>query len=165
MLTQERLKELLSYDPETGIFINLLDRGKRAKKGLEAGSIQSYGYRRVKIDMVEYRTHRLAWLYMTGFFPKDQIDHINHVTSDNRWCNLREVTTTGNAKNRSLSTANKSGVIGISWEKGRSKWHASIRVAGKTIHIGRYKNKEEAIKARRDAEVKLNFHPNHGAAA
>lgn len=87
--------------------------------------------------------------------PKDKVvDHINHNTMDNRKENLRICTVAENNKNKSIYKRNKSGVTGVSWNKARNKWYATIGVNGKLINLGRYTNKEDAIKARREAEIK-----------
>lgn len=99
---------------------------------------------------------------MTGSWPKEQIDHINHVRSDNRWINLREATNQENCKNRSISIRNKSGVVGVRWTKGKTKWAAYIHVNSKDKYLGFFFDKFEAICARKSAENKHGFHANHG---
>jgi len=89
MLTQERLKELLSYDPETGAFTWLLSPGPK-RKGEQAGSQHHSGYRFVKLDGKMYAEHRIAFLYVHGYFPEGDVDHINRIRNDNRPDNLRE---------------------------------------------------------------------------
>lgn len=89
-LTAGRLKELLTYDPETGVFIWRGWRSGSAVAGSVAGSLHSDGYVCIKIGRCLYRAHRLAFLYMTGSRPIGQVDHINMNRADNRWCNLRE---------------------------------------------------------------------------
>jgi hypothetical protein len=98
-LTQERLKELLHYDPETGIFTNLTQRGGHAKKGAVAGTKNSIGYVCIRIDYDQYRAHRLAWLYVYGEFPEKFIDHMNEIRDDNRIINLRLATHQENLHN------------------------------------------------------------------
>lgn len=90
-LTQEVLKSLLYYDPETGIFVWLVTR-QRSPAGKEAGGYDEKGYRRICVNGTKVRAHRLAWLYMTGEWPEDQLDHINGLKDDNRFVNLREAT-------------------------------------------------------------------------
>ena len=102
MLTQERLKQLLNYDPETGIFTRIISVSSNALKGDIAGWINGHGYRQLSIDYKKYDCHRLAFLYMLGKLPNEEVDHINHIRSDNRWINLREVTRHENKKNLSF---------------------------------------------------------------
>jgi len=103
--------------------------------------------------------HRLAWFYMEGEWPTG---HINHIRDDNRWVNLREVSNQENHKNQSISINNKSGVIGVCWNKKARKWHAQIKVNYKAISLGCFSDIHNAIKARKDAEIKYGFHKNHG---
>lgn len=159
-ITQERLKELFSYNPDTGLFIRLVSTAKKNKVGDVAGSIDN-GYLRVKIDGSSYRLHRLSFLYMDGFMP-DEVDHINHIRNYNRWLNLREASDLDNSRNKSISKKNTSGVIGVSWFKDRKKWRSQIMVANKTIWLGQYSNFIDAITARKKAEVFHGFHENHG---
>lgn len=99
MLTQDRLRELLHYDPDTGVFTNIKPR-HRVKVGDIAGSNSGKGYLQIQIDQKRYSAHRLAWLYTYGRFPEEFIDHINGNPSDNRIVNLREVTQRENLQNR-----------------------------------------------------------------
>ena len=86
--------------------------------------------------------------------PDDMVvDHINHNSLDNRKFNLRVCTLQQNNKNQKKKSNNKSGVIGISWDKSRRKWCAQIMYNRKHIHLGRFKTKEEAIQARKQAEI------------
>lgn len=139
MLTQDRLKQLLVYDQNTGIF-----RRKRTLGGCIKNSIAGYishGYVRISIDGKRYSGHRLAWLYMTGRWPK-LIDHINRKRSDNRFLNLRETTKSQNALNH--------GKPGVTWHKIKKRWQAQIKLNYKHIHIGTFKDREAAIKARQE---------------
>jgi len=163
MITQERLKEVLHYDPGTGIFTNKITRGSRSVLGSEPGCIcTDTGYIVMNVDYCKYSAHRLAFLYMNGELPKIQTDHINGVRSDNRWDNLREVTASENQQNQRKSKRNKSGFTGVSWDKQTSKWHAQIMAGNKVIHLGHFDEKKDAIKARAAANIKYGFHPNHG---
>ena len=91
MITQSELKELLNYDPATGVFTWLVSRG-RVKASSVAGHVHSRGYIVIMVDGRRHLAHRLAFVYMTGTFPDDQVDHINEIKADNRWINLREAT-------------------------------------------------------------------------
>ncbi len=119
-LTRERLKELLDYDPATGIFVWKVDRGNnRVKVGSAAGGggDDGRGYNRIMIDGKSYRSHRLAWLDVYGSFPPDMIDHINGIRDDNRIENLRAVSNQENSRNVNKSTNNTSGYLGVCWDK------------------------------------------------
>jgi len=155
-LTQEQLQQLLSYDPDTGIFTNLKSRG-RVKIGSVAGSKYSNGYICIAIDSKRYLAHRLIWLYVYGEFPANQIDHINEVKDDNRLVNLRLATNQEN--NHNISTPNKnntSGYLGVYWYKPYGKWLAQIKVNGKDKHLGYFDTGEEASKAYLAAKRKLH---------
>lgn len=165
MLTQERLKELLSYDPDTGFFVWSVNRSNFVSAGVEAGSIDSEGYRRIMIDSKSYKAHRLAWLYVNGDWPELQIDHIDHNRANNEWANLRDTTSLGNARNQKIYKTNKSGCTGVLWHKKDKNWQASIRIKGKLKHLGSFKDINKAIEARLLAQKEYNFHVNHGAAA
>jgi hypothetical protein len=161
MITQERLKELLHYDPEEGLFYNKTYRGNKAVKNAVAGCYHSLGYIVIKIAGKEYKAHRLAFLYMNGVIPVE-VDHINHIRSDNRWLNLRESNRKDSPKNTSIYKSNTSGITGIRFIDANKKWRARINVNGAEVHLGTFHNKEDAINARKEAEIKYNFHPNHG---
>ena len=154
-ITQKQLQEILHYDKDTGIFTWI-------KRNKVAGTVQQTGYITIGINRKVYYSHRLAWLYVNGMFPKNHIDHINHTRNDNSLCNLRVVSRIENQRNTKKNKNNKSGVMGVyKWSNG-NKWAASIKISSKTIYLGSYENKEDAIKARKEAEIKYNFHPNHG---
>lgn len=143
MITQERLKELLTYSPETGDFIWNYDIGN-VKKGTVVKCKDSYGYITVGIDKKKYLSHRLAWLYMMGEFPKNCIDHINNLRDDNRFINLREATVSQNNKNKSISKRNTSGAKGVSFSKVKNKWTAHCSVNSRDRHIGDFLSLEDA---------------------
>ena len=166
-LDQSALKEVLSYDPDTGVFLRKITVSGNAKAGDEAGWVKRYKdkdleYREIKIKTKVYKAHRLAWLYVTGEWPKGHIDHINGDGLDNRFCNLRDVSNQENSKNSSLSKSNKSGSNGVSWHKDHGKWYARIMVNGKSKHLGYYDSKDEAIEARLNADKEYGYHENHG---
>ena len=117
---------------------------------------------KVMIDSVVYQAHQLAWFYHYGYFPKGQIDHINHNKSDNRICNLREVSEKDNHKNRPKQVNNTSGCTGVSWYKLTNKWIAHIQVNKKHITLGYFNTFTEAVRTRKEAEVKYGFYKNHG---
>jgi hypothetical protein len=102
---------------------------------------------------------------ITGADPDDQIDHVNHRRANNRFKNLRAVSRQENQRNASRRKDNTSGVCGVSWRKDAKKWEAKIRFEGKKIHLGIFKHRFHAIRARKLAEAGYGFHPNHGSAA
>ena len=127
-LSANRLRKLLKYDPATGVFRWRVHRG-RPDVGTVAGSIHPpKGYRQICIDGKMYRANRLAWLYMTGKWPKLEIGYINHKTSDTRWANLRAMTPS--QRGATSRTRNKLGVRGV-WITKSGKYVARIKVAGK----------------------------------
>lgn len=154
-LTQDRLKELLHYDSETGVFTWRVSRCS-VKAGDTAGNVNvKTGHRQIWIDRVRYYAHRLAWLYVCGCWPCDKIDHINGDTDDNRIANLREATQQQNSRNRKLSCNNTSGYSGVRWHSLTGKWLVQIAVPGKgQTHVGLFSDKDEAICARKTAERK-----------
>jgi hypothetical protein len=161
MLTQNRLKELLELCLDTCIFTNRISRGADTVSNI-AGYSGKDGYCVIQLDGKHYYAHRLIFLWKTGKFPKNQVDHINGIKNDNRWCNLREVNNTENQKNRSISKANTSGTTGVSWDKDRCKWKAQISIEGKRTNLGCFVGIEDAIKARKEAEIKNGYHNNQG---
>jgi len=157
-LTQERLRELVSYDPENGIF-TWIKRRSGVSKGKVAGTAHSGGYLQIRIDKKKYFNHRLAFLYMEGYIPENQVDHINRIRNDNRWCNLREASHSCNMRNASIGKNNTSGVIGISWHKVLNKWHAQITISYSQKNLGIFESFDDAVRARWNAEVEHEY-PN-----
>lgn len=160
ILTQERLKELFSYDPGSGDFTRIMVTN-RWKKGSKAGGLGGRGYISIEISGKTYKAHRLAWLYMTGNWP-DEIDHINHNKADNRIINLRSATRSENCKNRTINKNNKCGVMGVDWRESANKWRSRINVNGKDVFLGYFDKMSDAVIARKEAEKKYRFHVNHG---
>lgn len=161
MTTQAEVRELFDYrDGDLWWFKRPSNRVDVSKP---AGCIHKInGYRVIRIGGKLQFSHRLIWLYVHGEFPEDQIDHINGERSDNRIENLRAVTDRENSRNKSKYTNNTSGTTGVSWEKQEGKWHAIIRVDGRQKHLGFFDDIDEAIAARKAAEVVWGFHENHG---
>lgn len=159
--TLARLKSLLQYDPNTGVFKWAVDRGNRIKAGSVAGSLRFNGYLAISIDWKRYYSHRLAYFYMYGVMPLE-IDHINGIRDDNRIVNLREVTRLENSKNSSKSRKNTSGHVGVTWSKECSKWLVQIRSEHITHYLGVFSKLDDAISARKAAEERFGFHRNHG---
>lgn len=141
----ERLRHLLSYDQDTGFFRWRNPEGKKAKTlaGREAGCLNAYGYRVIRIDGVLYQASRLAWLYVHEREPSDEIDHANGTRDDNRIANLREATRAQNVANQGAQTRNASGLKGVSWHAGDKKWRARI---GRKF-LGNFDSKAEASAA------------------
>lgn len=144
MLTQERLIEILNYDPESGKFSWKVSNNGRIIVGSIAGSTRKDGYLHIKIDGKKYLNHRLAWLYIYGDFPSKFIDHINTSKNDNRISNLREATRSENGMNRLKYSSNKSGYKGVSLDNEKQKWKAQLRFKGKNISGGYFDNPYEA---------------------
>ena len=159
-LTQEKLKQLIHYDPNTGIITANMPRPS-VKSGDVLGYVANTGYISISLSGKSFLAHRLAWLYMNGYFP-EQIDHINHIRTDNRWVNLREVNDATNKLNTGLSKNSKTKFNGVSFMKTLNKYRAYIMVDRKHIHLGVYKTLEEAIQARQEANMRYGFHSNHG---
>lgn len=126
---------------------------------------QCGGYKVGRLFDRGFLAHRVAWAIHNGMPPTDQIDHINGDRSDNRIENLRAVSNQDNAKNAAIGKANTSGVMGVFWCQKNKAWVARIKTNGKTIHLLQSKDKRVAIAARKAAERKYGFHPNHGRAA
>lgn len=164
MITQSRLKEVLDYDSDSGFFIWKVSRGS-GRAGNVAGYLHTQGYIRIVIDSRLHFAHRLAFLYMTGVFPENHTDHINGITHDNRWENLRPVTASENGRNQAKPKNNTSGITGVCWNKKSGVWQSGIRVDGKASHLGLFDHIFEAAAARKSAEIKHDFHPNHGRIA
>ena len=159
MITQKTLKEELEYSSETGKF-NRTKAKFGVTLGKPAGCICSTGYLRIKINGKKHQAHRLAWLYVYGEMPPEDIDHINHIRTDNRIKNLRLATREANTRNITMRKDNQSGFNGVSF-KGHA-WDAFISVDRKNKHLGRYYSKIDAIAARIRANKKYGYHKNHG---
>lgn len=166
MITQVRLKELIVYTPETGVFTWKVRTSNCVHVGDIAGSCHTHtsgkSYREIGIAGKLYRAHRLAWLYTHGHFPPREIDHINGDGTDNRLCNLRSVTPSENQRNSRLRSDNSSGTSGVSWQRAARKWVAQIKVDSKSKHLGLFEDLDDAIAARKAAEIEHGFHQNHG---
>lgn len=146
MLTQSELKRIWSYDPNTGLLTRLVKSAKRTKVGDVANCLDNNGYIVINFNYHFFRVHRLAFLYMLGKFPKNQVDHINGIPSDNRWCNLRDVTQKINKQNlHAPKKNNSSGYLGVS--KSGKKWVATISIDSKTKYIGTFDCKKQAHNA------------------
>lgn len=143
-LSLKELKNRLFYNPKTGIFIWLpYFNAKNSNK--EAGIIHPNGYKYIHIRPYgQYRAHRLAWFYMTGKWPKNQIDHKNRIKSDNKFSNLREANNSQQQANTKISVKNKLGIRGVCKTSNGKAWRATIWMNGKSKHLGTYKTIKEA---------------------
>ena len=152
-LTQRQLKRLIKYDPITGIFTWRKAKGNRPAGAIIDSKSKKDGYIRVNLFYKTHVVHRLAFLYMLGYNPENNIDHINRKPDDNRWENLREVTQSCNLRNCNHSTKNKTGIKGICFSKNANKWLAQIGEK----YLGIFPTLKEAAQARYNAEVELGY--------
>jgi len=164
MLTQDKLKEILFYCPTSGQF-TWIKHNKHTNiksRGIAGHTHPNTGYVSITIDRKFNAAHRLAWLYMTGNYPKYCIDHINGIKHDNSFDNLRSVDQSTNCKNRRINANNKSGVSGVYLDKDTGKWEVRIGHNKKRHYFGRYKDLDEAIKVRNTEIKNFDFHELHG---
>lgn len=153
-LTIDRVRELLDYDPETGIFTRRIYRGGTKSISEPAGYTHSKGYRIVRVDLEMIKGHRLAWFMFYGEWPKKEIDHINGNKDDNRIANLRQADRSENMRNCGMKSNNTSGFKGCRLrEKG---WQARITLRGKQIHLGFFGTALEASAAYEAAARELH---------
>lgn len=173
-LTREDAHELITYDPVSGrVWRKKLDNKwfKRDRDcnswnarnaGKEITSVGVEGYIETTFIMKKVLLHRLIWLYMTGEWP-DYVDHINGDVTDNRWTNLRDVSCRENLRNQKRRRNNTSGITGVYSHKPSGRWKASIQNReGKFTHLGYFDSFDEAVIARKAAEIKYGYHENHG---
>lgn len=144
MITENRLKCLVSYNSETGIFTWKTRPSNRVRVGDIAGTLDSNGYIYIKLDGKRYFAHRLSWLYMYGQWPVADIDHKNGIRNDNRIENLRLATKNENQQNRKLNKNNTSGYMGVYYDQTKNKWVSKINVKSIRKHLGYYDTSEEA---------------------
>ena len=171
------IRKVLSYDAGTGKFKWLVmpiefskshvhNRSWNARRsGKEAfTSTNTNGYKKGSVLGVFVSAHRVAWALHYGKWPDGHIDHINGDRADNRIENLRDVFHNQNCQNRAATCLNKSGQVGVRYHSGQGLWHARIGGGGgKSFkHIGVYKTFDEAVSARKKAEIEMGYHPNHG---
>lgn len=143
-ITQARLKELLHYDLDTGVFTWLRPLSNRVRSGDKAGQPGADGYWRINVAGQSYLAHRLAWLYVTGRWPVQQIDHKNNIRNDNRFSNLRDVSPSMNLENQQKPRSNNStGFLGVSHGK-KGRFRAIIKADGRYVALGTYDTPEEA---------------------
>lgn len=158
MITQDELKKVLSYNSVTGVFTWIVPRRCGSiSAGDKAGNLNNQGYIQIQIDKKRYLGHRLAWLYIYGFFPENSLDHINRVRDDNRIENLREVSNSCNIRNSKPHANNTSGVRGVCWDKATQRWQADIKVNGRKIGLGRNECFVETVAHRLAGEQALEW--------
>lgn len=155
MISADELQDAMRYDPATGIF-TLLRNTSRRKAGEEPGSNHHQGYRTICVGGKPYLAHRLAWLYMTGEWPADDIDHRDLNRKNNKWENLREADKSKNGANCRAYSHNKSGIKGVSLCKKTGRWRADITKNGKGRLLGRFGTKEAAAAAYASAARELH---------
>lgn len=156
ILTAEKAQELLSYDMDRGILTRKVSLTNTVKIGDVAGSVNKKGYVSVGVNGRYYLAHRVIWLIVHGKWPSKQIDHINGIKTDNRICNLCEVSNSINAQNKKSISNNTSGLLGVSWLSKAKKWRAQIQVQGKVMYLGLYNDKYEAHSAYLTAKRKYH---------
>lgn len=156
-LTQSDLKENLSYDPLTGLFIRLKSRQKTRWSGKPAGYTDAKGYVRIRLpDGKIYKAHRLAWLYVNGYWPEHDIDHVDNNPSNNTINNLRKATRSENRQNiRKAHSKNSHGYFGVS-KRSNGRWQARIIVGKVAHHIGTFMTAEAAQDAYVSAKRRLH---------
>ena len=170
MLTQADVKKLFDYNPDTGSCTRLTRPSRNVHIGDELGSVHCYSgglkYRQTEINRTQYGIHRLIWLWVTGEWPENDIDHIDGNGLNNAWSNLREATHIENMRNKKIGANNQSGVVGVSFYAQTKKWRAAINVAsGEKKHLGYFDSLEGAKAARLQAEIENGYHENHGREA
>ncbi len=161
MLTQDRLKEVLHYDPETGIFSWKERLVKFRHAGKQCSATNNRGYIVIGIDGFVYLAHRIAWIYMHGYLPKF-IDHKNRDRKDNRICNLRIASRTENNRNKKIHSNNSSGFNGVYFRKDTKRWEAYICSSSRKISLGCFDEIEDAVAARVRANFEYGYSDGHG---
>ena len=166
MITQQELKDIVSYCETTGVFVWKVHRNQFVKIGAIAGSIDTTHagkkYLRININGQRYKAHHLAHLYVTGLLPVEQMDHEDGNGLNNSWANVSVSSAVGNARNHRLQANNNSGQAGVHWQTQDSKWISNIGINGSQKHLGIFANYIDAVIARLMAEYEYGYHFNHG---
>jgi len=161
------IEKYISYDSKTGEFTRIRTKSIYHEYliGTNPCKLKSNGYLEITSNNVIFKAHALAWYFVHGEYPKGkyQIDHIDHDKQNNAISNLRKVTASQNQRNRKLNKNNTSGFTGVVFHKPSDKWFSFIRLKpGTKKFLGSYENIEDAILARKEANVRYGFHINHG---
>lgn len=156
-LTQKFVQELFNYEAETGILYWKRPTGSRSVPGSPVGTLNFHGYYTVGIFGKKYKVHRIIWLYVYGYNPEHELDHINRIRTDNRIANLREVSRQCNLRNAKQHKSNTTGVTGISFDRRTSNWTSWITIDSKNRFLGRYSDYTEAVCIRLATEQCLNW--------
>ncbi|WP_324710403.1 HNH endonuclease signature motif containing protein [Pseudomonas citronellolis] len=157
MLTADLLRDIIHYDPVSGLFTWKRTLSNRAKEGHLAGTVTDRGYLVITIARRRMQAHRLAWLYVHGEEPAGVIDHLDGDALNNRIVNLRVVPQATNTKNNKVSMNNTSGHPGVYLNKRTGRWYAQIWDSMKCIHLGNFTDKADAVAARKLAEGQLGY--------
>lgn len=165
-VTAEHIRTICTYDPETGLFVRVLRKttlGGWVNCYRVPRSTTAYGYLQMNVNGWPHLVHRLVFLHMLGYFPIDDVDHIDGNRVNNQWSNLRLVSRQENLRNCGVRPSNTSGQVGVSFAKDRGSWHAYIGDGDGRTSLGHFKTLDEAVAARQGAEQILGYHTNHGA--
>ncbi|ARP90310.1 hypothetical protein CAL14_08440 [Bordetella genomosp. 9] len=162
-LTLSRLREVLAYDPGTGLFTWVSRSSSRSPAGNTAGCLAPNGYVQIRIDGVLYQAHRLAWFYVTGEWPTSLLDHIDLNRANNRWTNLRTASPSQNSANSPMRRHNSTGFKGVTLNRKVGKYRARITVEHREHHLGFFDTASQAYEAYRNASLK--FHGEFGRAS
>ncbi len=156
-IDRQTLMLLLHYEPSTGKLTWNIGR-RKCNAYAEAGTLDSHGYRQVMVEGRQYAGHRLIWFWMTGRWPRHEVDHKNRVRDDNRWVNLREATTGEQRQNQKERSDASSGFRGVGYLEAKNKWLARIALQGRRRHLGLHDTIIDAVAARLGAERQLFTH-------
>lgn len=156
ILTQERLRFLLDYNPNTGVLTWRAKPSRGIKVGRQAGTPTSEGYLALQINKKKMFAHRAIWLYVHGVWPPEEIDHINRDRSDNRLVNLRLATRLANSHNTGKHATNTSGHKGVTLHHRTKQWQVQLRANNKTFYVGQFAQLADAVQARAIAEIFLH---------
>ena len=164
-ISHQKLKELITYNPETGMVSWKVSPSRNIKLGERAGYFcksKKKTYRSITILGERRREHCWAWFYITGSLPINEIDHINGDGTDNRWCNLRHVTSSENRHNQRMLCNNKSGINGVFWSNSKKSWVVTFVIEGKQRTIMQTKDFFEACCTRKSLDRAHNYSLQHG---
>lgn len=159
-LTQQALRKELQYNPETGKFLWLLHR--KGRRGT-VGTVNKHGYLVITMSGRRIMAHRLAWFYMTGVWPAEELDHIDRDTSNNKFNNLREASHSENSVNSKIREDNSSGHPGICWDRQKMKWKVQISSSGNKRIQKHFYDFDQAVRFYKETAASLfkEFDPQH----